>query len=187
VKVHPFRSPSYSNLHAECKSLHANNRLGPLTFLLSWVNNHSIGMQSAPELIHLADLVADVGDHLTIEGTLNGSRRLIPILGGVVAGPRLRGKVLPGGADFQTVRKDGTIDLHARYFLELEDGERIYVENSGFRHGPPGAVYFCTSARFECAAGPHDWLTRHIFVAHGLRHPKSVELSFFQLAQSPRN
>jgi hypothetical protein len=140
-------------------------------------------MQSIPELIHIADLVADVGEPLTIENTVTGSRRLIPILSGIVSGPRLRGKVLPGGADFQTVRKDGTIDLHARYFFELEDGERIYVENSGFRHGPPDAVYFCTSARFECAEGPHDWLTRHIFVGRGIRHPQSVEISFFQLAQ----
>jgi hypothetical protein len=139
-----------------------------------------------PELIHIADLVAEVGDPVSVQGTLNGTRRLIPILSGQVSGPRLRGRVLPGGADFQTVRRDGTIDLQARYFLELEDGARVYVENSGFRHGPPDAIYFCTSARFECAEGPHDWLTRHIFVAHGIRRPKSVELSFFQLLPPPR-
>jgi hypothetical protein len=140
-------------------------------------------MQPIPTLLPVFELLADLGQPLTMEGTAGGSRRLIPILGGVVSGARLRGKVLPGGADFQTLRHDGVIDLHARYMLELEDGTRIYVENSGFRHGPPDQVYFCTSARFECAAGPHDWLTKHIIVAHGIRHPDRVELRFFLLGQ----
>jgi hypothetical protein len=136
-----------------------------------------------PSLLFIAELIADVGEPVTIEGTPGGTRRLIPILGGTVTGPRLRGKILPGGADFQTIRHDGVIDLHARYVLELEDGARVYVENSGFRHGPPDDVYFCTSARFECAPGPHHWLTRHIVVAHGVRHPDRVELRFFLLGR----
>ena len=35
-----------------------------------------------------------------------GERRIIPIVGGVFAGPRIKGKVLPGGADRQLVRQD---------------------------------------------------------------------------------
>jgi len=141
---------------------------------------------AAPALVLIAELTAEVGEPITIEGTVNGTRRLIPILGGEVRGPglqgkTLRGKVLPGGADYQTIRSDGVIDLHARYVIQLEDGGLVYVENSGFRHGPPDAVYFCTSARFECAAGPHEWLTKHIFVGQGIRHPDSVEIRFFQV------
>jgi hypothetical protein len=143
-------------------------------------------MQQAPELLPICLLTADLGEPIAIEGTPSGTRRLIPILGGEISGPRLRGKVLPGGADFQTIRHDGVIDLHARYCLELEDGARVYVENSGYRHGPPESVYFCTSARFECATGPHDWLTRHIIVAQGVRHASRVELRFFLLHQPQR-
>ena len=138
-----------------------------------------------PELVQIFRLIADVGEPVTIEGTLHGTRRLIPILGGEVSGPRLRGKVLPGGADFQTVRPDGVIDLHARYILQLKDEALVYVENSGFRHGAADSVYFCTAARFECAAGPHDWLTRHIIVAQGVRRPAQVELDFFLLSRTP--
>ena len=129
--------------------------------------------------------MVDVGEPVIIEETVTGTRRLIPILGGEVSGPRLRGKVLPGGADFQTIRHDGVIDLHARYVLEFEDGARVYVENSGFRHGPPEAIYFCTSARFECSRGPHDWLTRHVIVGQGIRHPNKVEIRLFQFAPAP--
>lgn len=136
---------------------------------------------AAPTLELVAELTAEVGEPITIEGTVNGTRRLIPILGGEIRGPKLGGKVLPGGADYQTIRADGVIDLHARYVIELEDGGLVYVENSGFRHGPPDAVYFCTSARFECEAGAYDWLTRHIFVGQGIRHPKSVEIRLFRV------
>ncbi len=130
----------------------------------------------------IASLEASLGEPISIEETVAGTRRLIPILGGEVTG-RLRGKVLPGGADCQTIRRDGVIDLQARYMIELEDGARVFVENSGLRHGPPEAVYFCTSARFECAVGEHDWLTKHIFVGQGIRHPDRVEVRFFQVVQ----
>ena len=36
-----------------------------------------------------------------------GARRIIPIIGGTVTGPRLRGKILNLGADWQTIFKDG--------------------------------------------------------------------------------
>lgn len=133
----------------------------------------------SPELLHIADLTADLGEPVSIEGTPNGTRRLIPILGGEISGLRLRGKVLPGGADFQAIRHDDVIDLHARYVLELEDGTRVYVENSGFRHGPPENAYFRTTARFECPAGPHEWLMKHIVVGQGIRHLNRVEIRFF--------
>ena len=43
-----------------------------------------------------------------------GRRRIIGITGGTFSGPRLSGKVLPGGADWQLVRADGVACLDAR-------------------------------------------------------------------------
>ena len=128
------------------------------------------------ELIPVADLIVLVGEPVEI-----GARRVIPILGGEVAGPRIRGRVLPGGADFQILRADGVIELHARYVVECESGARIYVENSGLRHGPPEAVYFRTTPRFECADESYAWLTRHIFLGAGVRRPDRVELTIHQV------
>jgi hypothetical protein len=51
-----------------------------------------------------------------------GERRIIPISGGVFAGPRIKGKVLPGGADRQLVRTDGAHILNALYELQTDDG-----------------------------------------------------------------
>jgi len=60
-----------------------------------------------------------------------GKERLIPIIGGQVSGERLRGEVLHGGADKQTVRTDGVIEIEARYTLRADDASLIYVCNQG--------------------------------------------------------
>ena len=52
-----------------------------------------------------------------------GERRIINILGGTVEGPKLKGRILPGGADWQIVREDGTAELVARYTLQATDGK----------------------------------------------------------------
>ena len=49
-------------------------------------------------------------------GTLAaGRRRVVPIVGGRVEGPRLSGEVLAGGADWQIVAPDGSAAIEARY------------------------------------------------------------------------
>jgi hypothetical protein len=148
-----------------------------------------------PGLVHVADLVVRIAGPIEI-GRISGNlRRMIPIAGGDVLGPALRGKVLPGGADYQIMRADGVTDLHARYVIETESGHLIYVENSGVRYGPaelmerlrrgemvdPALIYFRTTPRFETAAPGHEWLMRNLFVCSGARFPDRVELRFFQV------
>jgi Protein of unknown function (DUF3237) len=58
-----------------------------------------------------------------------GERRIIPISGGVFAGPRIKGKVVPGGADRQLIRGDGAHMLNALYELQADDGAVITVNN----------------------------------------------------------
>jgi len=65
-----------------------------------------------------------------------GERRIIDITGGEVSGPKLAGRILPGGADWQIVRADGVAVLEARYTIEAADGALVYVQNFGYRHGP---------------------------------------------------
>jgi hypothetical protein len=124
-----------------------------------------------------------------------GERRIISILGGSFHGERLKGNVLPGGADWQLVRADGAADLDARYTLETDGGALIQVRSQGLRHGPAevlarlaagepvdaGAYYFRTALRFETGAGGLDWLNRVIAIGIGARLPQAVELRVFEL------
>jgi Protein of unknown function (DUF3237) len=147
------------------------------------------------DLTHIADLTVFVGQPIEIGETATGVRRVIPILGGEVTGPRLQGRVLPAGADYQLIRADGVAELHARYVIEAAGGSRIYVENSGLRHGPaeamerlrrgeavdPALIYFRTTTKFETSDESLCWLARHIFVGTGVRHPDRVQISIYQV------
>jgi hypothetical protein len=124
-----------------------------------------------------------------------GRRRIIAIEGGTFEGPGLRGVVLASGADWQIVRADGVTELEARYILQTDAGELIYVQNGGLRHAPadvmqkllagedvdPALVYFRTVPTFETAAPQLQWLTRTVFVASGERHPNEVVIHVWKI------
>lgn len=124
-----------------------------------------------------------------------GDRFFVEITDGHFEGPRLKGKVLPGGGDWAHARPDGTLDFDARYQLQHEDGSLIYLQNRGFRWGTPEVMarlarrepvdpseyYMRVSPRFEVATGPHDWLTRHVFVGIGDKIPSGNVIHYYRL------
>lgn len=128
-----------------------------------------------------------VGMHLTAE------RRIIPITGGRFEGERLRGEILPGGADWQTVASDGTVVLEARYVLRTDDGALVTIYNRGVRHGPPevlaaiargeqvdpAAYYFRTTPIFEAGDERYTWLNRLVAVCSAIRTLDTVVVDFY--------
>jgi hypothetical protein len=140
-------------------------------------------------------ITAAVEPAIEVGPTPLGERRLIPITGGTVAGPRLSGIILPGGTDYQLVRDAGLAEIHARYVIEAPNGARIYVENTGIRRGPPdliarlrrgepvdaAQIYFRTVPRFETVAPEHAWLMRSLFLCAGTRHPDRVVLDVYEV------
>lgn len=94
-----------------------------------------------------------------------GERRLVPITGGVFAGPAIRGTVLPGGADRQLVRADGARELDALYEMQTDDGAIITVRNRVLIDQPEGQKrYAFSTVRLTAPEGPHGWLNRSVFV-----------------------
>ena len=150
-------------------------------------------VQPTLELIFEAKVTLDPAQELGI--TTYGKRRIIPITGGTFEGPTLRGTILAGGADWQTVRTDGTADLEARYTLKTDDGVLIYIQNKGVRHAKPEVLarlakgekvsasdyYMRTTATFEVAEGKYAWLTKAVVVATGARLPDHVLLRFYRV------
>jgi hypothetical protein len=122
-----------------------------------------------------------------------GERRIVDITGGEVSGAKLAGRVLPGGADRQIVRDDGTAVLEARYTIEAADGALVYVRNRGYRHGPrdvlariargevvdPALYYFRTTPAFETAAPQYDWLNRTVAVCSAMCTVDRVIIDFY--------
>jgi hypothetical protein len=148
-----------------------------------------------PELRFVCDIEVDVGPIRDLGSMPHGRRRIIPILGGTVRGPRLQAEVVPGGADWQYVRADGILELEARYSIRAGDGAEIVVVNRGMRRAEPeimerlsrgeavdpALVYFRTAPVFEAPAGPHEWLNGSVFVASAARLPDRVQIKVFEV------
>lgn len=157
----------------------------------------------APELEWIADLTVTVGAPIEagmVRGlNSSGRRRIIPITGGRIHGPGLRGSVLPAGADFQIVVSDTCADLDARYIVALDDpqnaGQHVFVQNRALRRGSaqdiarlvrgepvdPQAIYFRCVPTFEVSSASLHWMTEHVFVGTGARYPDRVEMRFFRV------
>jgi hypothetical protein len=140
-------------------------------------------------------LRAELGSIQMLGATPYGERRIINILGGTVEGPRLKGRILPGGADWQIVRTDGVVDLRARYTVETDSGGLILVNSEGYRHGPPevmarlardetvdpGLYYFRAVMKFETSDPAAAWLNRILALASGSRENRVVLLQVYEV------
>src|SRR5690606_24229681 len=104
-------------------------------FGLSWIAvmtmfSASVAAQEPPQppgLEFAFEVRAEVADPTVVGQMPNGLRRIIDITGGTFEGPRIKGRVVPGGADWQIIREDGFTEVDARYTLETEDIGRAHV------------------------------------------------------------
>jgi hypothetical protein len=165
-------------------------------FLLAAKSNPAGDLLPKPELEFLCEVTATLDPPQELGKTNYGIRRIINITGGTVTGPKIKGKVLRGGADWQTVREDGTADLMAKYSLMTDDGMIIFVENTGIRTAPravldrlargeevpPSEYYMRTSAKMEVKAGSkYDWLNKSVIISTGMRKASSVVIHFYRV------
>lgn len=153
-------------------------------------------MPGPPALEFVFEARAEVADPLVVGELPNGTRRIIDILGGTVEGPAVRGRIRPGGADWQMIRRDdGFTEVDARYTIETDTGSLIYVSNVGIRRAPPDVmrrlnagetvdqseIYFRAAPKFETGDPALEWLMASIFVCTGERHPQGVVIRCFRV------
>lgn len=102
-----------------------------------------------------------------------GTRQFIPITGGRFKGDGIQGEVMAGGADWQLVRPDGVVEVHALYSLRTDDGAVIVVDNSGIivpaaapaaAGAAPPAAYMRTVPQFHAPKGKYEWLNKTAFI-----------------------
>lgn len=150
----------------------------------------------APRLEFVFEARVGVDKPIVVGPSSLGLRRIVPITGGTVEGPKLTGRVLPGGADWQFVRADGAIVVEAKYTLESRDGVTVMVTNRGLRHGSPEVMarlgrgeavpaaqyYFRTTAEFEAPTGSQfEWMNRALFIGMAERQANAAVVRFYQL------
>jgi Protein of unknown function (DUF3237) len=142
-----------------------------------------------PSLTRVYHLEATLGEPLDLGDGAQGRRRIVPLTGGTFAGPALNGTLLPGSsADWQTVLSDGTALGDIRDTLQTDDGDLLYVQARGVRHGSADVLArlargedvdaseytFRTSTQIETAAPALGWLNKGVFISVGARQPGGV-------------
>ena len=101
-------------------------------------------------------------------------KRVIPITGGRFEGPKLRGSVLPIGADWNSslVEDQGKRKVDTRYMLQTDDGAMISLSTIGYSRRSaevmaareageridPASYYFRQHLFFETASEKYEWL-----------------------------
>lgn len=167
-------------------------RLFPFLLFISF----TMQSQIAPELEFICELKVKLDPALIVGETALGTRRIIPIIGGTVEGPKIKGIIIRGGADWQTLRPDGVTDLEAHYQFQTEDGEIIYIKNTGVRAAKSEVAkmlaegikvssdqyYFRAIPKFEANKnGKYSWLNDSIFICTGERLPDAVSIKVWKV------
>ncbi len=138
-------------------------------------------MPYKPELEFLYEISAYLESPIAIGECPHGNRQIVPVTGGSFEGPRLKGKVLPGGGDWLLVRPDGVGELDVRVTLQTDDGALIYVTYRGYltkvaeliprwaagEQIPHEEYYFVSTPYFETSAAQYAWLQQVVAVGMG--------------------
>ena len=86
-------------------------------------------------------------------------------------------------------------ELDARYVMETDGGDLIYVQNRAVRTAAPEVmarlirgesvdpadVYFRCSPSFETNSAALGWISERLFVGTGARQPDRVVMRFFEV------
>ena len=110
-----------------------------------------------------------------------GLRNIFIVTGGTFEGPKLRGTVRPGGADWFLTLANGAGELDVRGTMQTDDGALIMVSYHGVldvspdvsrrvfegEDVSPAEYYFRTTPRFETGDERYAWLNKTVTVATG--------------------
>ena len=171
------------------------NCLFSLFFSVIYMNVAAQSLPESPSLEFVCELKVKISSPYIVGETPHGLRRIIPIVGGTFEGPKMKGEILNGGADWQIVRKDGVAELEAHYQLKTDDGVIIYIKNVGLRVATPEVAarigrgepvspseyYFRTVPKFEAPQGKYEWLNHAIFICKGIRNPDHVVVQVWKV------
>lgn len=153
--------------------------------------------QPAPKLEYAFALRVEFGGRTKLGKLPSGfTRGYTGVVGGEIAGPLLRGKVIPhSGGDWPAYWPNGAVEFTAQYMLQADDGTLILIKNRGFRHATPEVTarmerldpvdtseyYMRLSPFFEAPEGPHDWLNRTVFVGTANRQADHSVFRFWKV------
>ena len=109
-----------------------------------------------------------------------GATRIAPLSGGTFSGPRLRGTVLPGGADWIT-QVSGHNSLDVRSTLLTDDGAHIYMTYKGMIVRSDAGLYWRVTPVFTTASEKYDWLNHIVSVGKNKQVQGKIAYDIWQI------
>ena len=157
------------------------------TVTLAFAANAAVGQENDKmdglKSEFLFKLVADLDPPRQVGDTPDGARIIYNVTGGTIDGPRIKGKILPGGGDWFRVRSDGTGELDVRATIQTGDNVLIYMRYTGVTHtkAEDGSRYFRTTPRFETASEKYAWLNDVVAVGVGQTGDNQVSYDVYEI------
>lgn len=145
---------------------------------------------SKPELEFVCELKVTIATPVNLGETPRGKKVIIPITGGTFEGPKLKGTVLEGGADYQYVgMNDERTEINAIYTIKADDGVLIHVNNPGLIYAPKegnasgdSGFYFRAAPRFEAPIdSKYNWLNNAIFICKPEVKPDYISIQVWKV------
>lgn len=125
----------------------------------------------------------------------NGTRMIYPVVSGSFKGPKLKGEMLPFGADWMVMDATGVGRIDVRITLKTDEGEFLYVQYKGVLNISPEAMmkiqtgetvdpseyYFRTTPVIETGSEKLAWLNNIVCVGVGEVFPNRVKYQVYQI------
>ena len=142
-------------------------------------------------LEHIMSYTAQLTQPEVIGPVPEGIRVNFYVTGGSITGPSVSGKLRPVGADWLTLRRDGTAALDVRITMETNDSALIYVTYAGlidlgetgyedFLKGvmPESGTKIRISPRFQTSHPNYLWLNRLHCIGVGQAFLERLEVAY---------
>ena len=139
-------------------------------------------MLNALPVDFLFRLNALVSPPISVSNGPQGSRMIIPAAGGDIEGPKINGKVLSGpGAEWATLRPDGSLKADVRLVLETDDGAVILMTYNGIATPEGESLSVRTAPLFETGDPRYSWLNNVQAVGMGTPTDSGIIYDVYQI------
>ncbi len=109
-----------------------------------------------------------------------GHTTIASIGSGSFSGPKLKGTVLAGGADWMT-QVSGHSALDVRISLLTDDGAYIYMHYTGMIYEGESGAYWRVTPSFQTASEKYNWLNHLVTVGTGSFVDGAVAYDIFSI------
>ena len=130
---------------------------------------------------YLFTINATLADPVVVPDGPLGTRVIVPVTGGTFSGPRASGTISNIGADWLTMRANGTAQLDVRIILKTDDGTPIYMTYTGVMAPGADGPQIVTAPLFQAGDEKYAWLNDIQAVAIGKPGKNRVDYEVYKV------